>query len=62
MKVGIITLPLYVNYGGILQTYALQTILTRMGHEVVVFQKRNTSMYKLPLWKYPFSYAKRFFL
>ena len=59
MKVGIITLPLYVNYGGILQTYALQTILKRMGHEVVVFQKKKKSLYKLPLWKYPFSYAKR---
>ena len=36
MKIGIITLPLRLNYGGILQAYALQTILQRMGHEVQV--------------------------
>ena len=39
MKIGILTLPLHTNYGGILQAYALQTILERMGHEVVVFDK-----------------------
>ena len=39
MKIGILTLVLHNNYGGILQAYALQTILERMGHEVVVFNK-----------------------
>lgn len=39
MKIGILTLPLHTNYGGILQAYALQTVLERMGHEVVVFNK-----------------------
>lgn len=34
MKIGIITLPLHYNYGGILQAYALQKILHDMGHEV----------------------------
>jgi hypothetical protein len=34
MKVGILTLPLHTNYGGILQAYALQTVLERMGHDV----------------------------
>ena len=33
MKVGIVTLPLHTNYGGILQAWALQTVLERMGHE-----------------------------
>jgi hypothetical protein len=33
MKIGILTLPLHTNYGGILQAYALQTILERMGHK-----------------------------
>ena len=33
MKVGIMTLPLHTNYGGILQAWALQTIIERMGHE-----------------------------
>lgn len=35
MKVGIVTQPLYANYGGILQNYALQQVLKRMGHEPV---------------------------
>lgn len=37
MKIGIQTQPLTTNYGGILQNYALQTILRRFGHEVVTF-------------------------
>lgn len=41
MRIGIITLPLYTNYGGILQAYALQTVLERMGHEVWVEYRRN---------------------
>ncbi len=35
MKVGIITEPLYANYGGILQNYALQQVLKKMGHNPV---------------------------
>lgn len=41
MKIGILTLPLHTNYGGILQAYALQTVLERMGHEVVVLNKER---------------------
>lgn len=36
MKIAILTLPLHVNFGGILQCYALQTVLERMGHNVTV--------------------------
>ena len=36
MRIGILTLPLNQNYGGILQAYALQTVLERLGHEVRV--------------------------
>lgn len=39
MKIVILTLPLNLNYGGILQCYALQTILERMGHEVQVLTR-----------------------
>ena len=39
MKVGILTQPLTNNYGGLLQAYALQTILERMGHEVVILNR-----------------------
>lgn len=35
MRVGIITQPLYANYGGILQNYALQHVLKKMGHTPV---------------------------
>ena len=33
MKVNIITQPLFENYGGILQNFALQEVLRRLGHE-----------------------------
>lgn len=39
MKIAILTQPLYANYGGILQCYALQTVLERMGHRVQVLTK-----------------------
>ena len=39
MKIAILTLPFHANYGGVLQAYALQTVLQRMGHEVVVIDK-----------------------
>lgn len=39
MKIAILTLPLHTNYGGILQCYALQTVLQRMGHNVRVLVK-----------------------
>ena len=34
MKIGILTQSLVVNYGGLLQNYALQQVLLRAGHEV----------------------------
>lgn len=42
MKIGILTQPLRYNYGGILQNYALQTILRRMGHEPVTIELPNS--------------------
>lgn len=39
MRIGIYTLPLNFNYGGILQAYALQTVLKRMGHESIVLDR-----------------------
>ena len=35
MRIGVITHPLRLNYGGILQAYALQRVLQDMGHDVV---------------------------
>ena len=60
MKIGILTLPLHTNYGGILQAYALQTVLERMGHNVEVIDK---SRYRfLPFYKKPFIYVCRILL
>ena len=39
MKIAILTHPLWTNYGGILQAYALQTYLERAGHSVVVINR-----------------------
>lgn len=39
MKIGIITLPLHYNYGGILQAYALQKVIHDMGHEVCTLNR-----------------------
>ena len=46
MKIAILTQPLIQNYGGILQCYALQTILQNMGHEVVVLNRTYNFSYK----------------
>ena len=61
MRIGILTLPLHTNYGGILQAYALQTVLERMGHEVVVFDTPNKNFLP-PFWKLPLSFSKRIVL
>lgn len=45
MKIGIVTM-ISNNYGALLQCYALQTVLQRMGHQVVVV---NRKWGKLPL-------------
>lgn len=58
MRIGILTLPLHTNYGGILQAYALQTVLERMGHNVCLIEKKRQPL-RLPLWKAPLSYGKR---
>ena len=39
MKIGILTQPLFSNYGGLLQAYALQKHLKKMGHEVLTIDK-----------------------
>lgn len=57
MKIAILTQPLQYNYGGILQCYALQTVLERMGHRVQVLSKPqyNRSYYVI----YPLAVCKR---
>lgn len=61
MRIGILTLPIHTNYGGILQAYALQTVLERMGHEVCLIDKKH-KVVPFPLWKAPLVYGKRIVL
>lgn len=49
MRIGIVTLPLSTNYGGNLQAYALQTVLKRLGHDVLVLNK--PPYFELPSFK-----------
>lgn len=39
-KIGILTLPIKTNYGGILQVYALQTFLKRLGYDAWFIKRR----------------------
>ena len=39
MKIGILTFHSQLNYGGVLQCWALQTALEKMGHEVVIIDR-----------------------
>ena len=58
MRIGILTLPLHTNYGGILQAYALQTILTRKGHDVYVIEKEQKPFGVSP-WRLPVKICHR---
>ena len=49
MKIGILTQPLQSNYGGLLQAYALQTVLQRLGHDSIVLKRQNIDIYKISL-------------
>lgn len=60
MKIGILTLPLNLNYGGILQAFALQDVLRSMGHEVYVFDNDFVPIYKRPFYKQIAVYILRF--
>lgn len=43
MRIGILTHPLQSNYGGILQNYALQEVLRRMGHDPITLRTGKVS-------------------
>lgn len=53
MKIGILTLPLYTNYGGVLQAYALQQTLKKIGHDVFHIETNdNRSFVHLSSFKF----------
>lgn len=43
MKIGILTVPFNNNYGGYLQSYALMTVLKRMGHQPTIIMRRHNT-------------------
>ena len=47
MKVGILTFHSQLNYGGVLQCWALQEALRSMGHDVFVVDRRLTPCHKM---------------
>lgn len=58
MKIAVVTLPLHVNYGGLLQAYALKSVLEGLGHDVDVLDLKE----KMPVpkgIKAPFVYMSR---
>lgn len=58
MKIGILTFHRAHNYGAVLQCYALQEVLERLGHDVQVIDYRQPyieSVYAVFNWKYFFS-------
>lgn len=62
MKIGIITQPLQTNFGGILQAYAMQTVLERMGHEAYVIHLIKDEIATLSWRKKILCNIKRFLL
>ncbi len=47
MNIGILTQPLLNNYGGLLQNYALQRALVKLGHDPITIDQRPP---QLPSW------------
>lgn len=60
MKIGIISLPLNANYGGIMQAFALQKILTLQGHDVENIEIPHKRMEELKFPNALVVYTKRF--
>lgn len=60
MKIAILSLVPGHNYGGILQSYALQTILERMGHHVEIITHDIVKVKKKNEWKQYTVYIVRF--
>lgn len=60
LKIAIITQPLTNNYGGILQNYALQKVLQRMGHDVTTLNVERKKVQRELNLHYFLSVIKRF--
>lgn len=58
MRIGIITHPLSYNYGGILQNYAMQLVLKRMGHKPVTLNPNPHR--QINFWQWFITFPKKF--
>ncbi len=54
MKIAILTQPLLTNFGGILQDYALQAVLKKLGHDPITIDYARV----YPQWRWLFGYLK----
>lgn len=61
MRIAVVTLPLHTNYGGVLQAYALKTVLADMGHQCDLID-RECKLAMPPSWKMPLIHMKRMFM
>ena len=43
LKIALVVFPIHASHGCILQTYALQEVLTRAGHDVYIIDKQKAS-------------------
>ena len=55
MRIGIVTQPLEMNYGGIVQNWALQQVLKRLGHEPITIDAYQR--YSTPHYLYNYAYS-----
>lgn len=50
MKIGILTQPIHINYGGTLQAYALQKVLKDLGHEAWLVRREPYLKHSIDYW------------
>lgn len=55
MKFAILTHPLHGNYGGMLQAYALQSTVSRYGHDIPIIDYETNKLPSTPLRKLKYS-------
>lgn len=58
MRIAILTQPLYTNFGGILQDYALQVVIKKLGHEPITIDYARV----YPKWHWFLGYMKNMVL
>ena len=60
MRIGILTQPLVNNYGGLIQAYALKTVLQNLGNEVCIINRTGYLRRNQIIWRKFLSSCKKF--